>query len=444
MSLGRMIRNSGWNLAGQSVPMVSALVAIPILIHRLGDSRFGFLSIAWMLAGYFSLLDLGIGRALTHGISKRLAHDMSVDTADLAWTGLTALGAFGAVGALVIALASHWVVYSVITINGALRPEAWRALLLLAAVVPLVVVSAGLRGILEAHRDFRSINLLQMPLGSLLFLAPLAVIQFSQTLPAVILSLLVVRLAGTTAFFCMCLRRIPGFLRFRVSRTTLKELLSFGGWMTVTNIVSPLMVNMDRLFIGSRLTVAAVTYYVTPFEIISKLLLISGAIANASFPEFTRLARRGENHVTRPYLLRTVGLTLVLVAPAALLAAVFAPDILRLWVSNELAARSSGVMRLLAVGMIVNGSCSIPFVYIQGTGRSDVTAKFHIIELVLYVPALLFAISRLGLIGVAVAWVLRVLLDALFLFSYAWWQLRPGVELPVAGGPPFETQAGQA
>ena len=64
-------------------------------------------------------------------------------------------------------------------------------------------------------------------------------------------------------------------------------------------------------------------------------------------------------------------------------------------------------MRLLAVGIVINGASYIPFAYIQGTGRSDLTAKFHLFELALYVPILLIGISWLGLIGVAVAWVLQ-------------------------------------
>jgi len=432
----RLLRHSGWNLAGQAVPMLMGLVSIPILIRAIGDGRFGFLSIGWMLIGYFGVLDLGIGRALTHGVAKRMARDPKASIADLAWTGLAALALLGAVGGLLLAACSPWLVHTFMRLSGELRAEALPALMMLSAAVPFVLLSAGLSGILVARQEFRALSLAQMPMGVLLFAGPLVVVPFSVALPYVILPLLLVRAAHSAVLFAVCTRRVEGFLRPTVSRATLRELLAFGSWMTVSNVVSPIMVNMDRLFIGSLLTVSAVTYYVTPFELTSKLLMISSAIAGVSFPEFSRLAKLGDRDAARRYLVRSLALVLALLAPAALVAGVFAHPILRWWISPALADRSAPLMQILAVGMVVNGASAVAFVHIQGTGRSDLTAKFHLLELACYVPALLVMIRWLGLTGVAVAWVLRVLLDAGLLFRYSWTQLAraPGSasEEPVA------------
>ena len=61
-----LARNTLWNLLGQVAPMSVALFAIPMLIRRVGTDRFGILTIAWMVVGYFSLFDLGLGRAMTN------------------------------------------------------------------------------------------------------------------------------------------------------------------------------------------------------------------------------------------------------------------------------------------------------------------------------------------------------------------------------------------
>ena len=66
LTSGRLLaRNTIWNLLGQVLPMVVGVVAIPPLVHSLGVDRFGVLSLAWIIIGYFSLFDLGMGRALT-------------------------------------------------------------------------------------------------------------------------------------------------------------------------------------------------------------------------------------------------------------------------------------------------------------------------------------------------------------------------------------------
>ena len=52
--------------------MLLAIVAIPMVIEGMGLARFGVLTIAWMVVGYFSLVDFGLGRALTKLVAEKL------------------------------------------------------------------------------------------------------------------------------------------------------------------------------------------------------------------------------------------------------------------------------------------------------------------------------------------------------------------------------------
>src|ERR1700733_1905243 len=65
--------NLVWNLTGESMPVLAAAIAIPILVHRLGADRFGVLTLSWAVAGYFGLFDFGLGRALTKGMGQELS-----------------------------------------------------------------------------------------------------------------------------------------------------------------------------------------------------------------------------------------------------------------------------------------------------------------------------------------------------------------------------------
>src|SRR5437773_8518685 len=70
---GRLLaRNTVWNLLGNGAPMLVAVFCIPILIKGLGTDRFGVLTLAWALIGYASLFDLGLGRALTQLVARKL------------------------------------------------------------------------------------------------------------------------------------------------------------------------------------------------------------------------------------------------------------------------------------------------------------------------------------------------------------------------------------
>jgi O-antigen/teichoic acid export membrane protein len=62
--------NTLWNLAGSGLPLIAAAALIPFMLQRLGNEAFGVLTLIWALIGYFSLFDMGVGRALTYELSK--------------------------------------------------------------------------------------------------------------------------------------------------------------------------------------------------------------------------------------------------------------------------------------------------------------------------------------------------------------------------------------
>jgi O-antigen/teichoic acid export membrane protein len=97
-----------WNLIGESIPVVAAVVAIPILVHRLGADRFGVLTLSWMIAGYFGLFDFGLGRALTKAMAQELSLGHEAKAAELFWTALAMMLGLGAVAALSLAMVTPW------------------------------------------------------------------------------------------------------------------------------------------------------------------------------------------------------------------------------------------------------------------------------------------------------------------------------------------------
>ena len=109
---GRLIRDSAINLAGQGLPLIAAIVAFPLLINGLGPDRFGVLALAWVLVGYASLFDFGLGRALTQQVAQRLGSGRVEEVPALAWTGLAIMTVAGVVVAVILAAAAPWLVRS--------------------------------------------------------------------------------------------------------------------------------------------------------------------------------------------------------------------------------------------------------------------------------------------------------------------------------------------
>jgi O-antigen/teichoic acid export membrane protein len=97
LEVGLMLaRNALINLAGHGAPLLAALFLVPPLIARLDAERFGFLALAWALVGYFSLFDLGLGRALSRLVAERRGTSREAELPGLSRTGLTLTFALGA------------------------------------------------------------------------------------------------------------------------------------------------------------------------------------------------------------------------------------------------------------------------------------------------------------------------------------------------------------
>ena len=69
------------------------------------------------------------------------------------------------------------------------------------------------------------------------------------------------------------------------------------------------------------------------------------------------------------------------------------------------------IVCVMALGLLFNGIAYIPFAMIQAAGDARSTAHLHIFEFIIYLPLLLFALKTYGLIGAAIAWTLRVVVD---------------------------------
>lgn len=416
LTRGRLLaRNTLWNLLGSGAPALVALVAIPILIRHIGVSRFGVLSIIWTVVGYFSLFDLGLGAALTRMVADRLGAGRKDEIPSLVWTSLTLMLGFSLLGAGVLAGLSPALVHRILKVPASLQPESLRAFLLLAVCLPFMITTTGLRGVLEAQQRFAVVNAIRIPTNAFTFVGPLAVVPFSNSLVPVVAVLAAGRILAWMAYLRSCLKAMPELSEsFACERHNVGYVLQFGSWMTVSNVISPLLFYVDRMLIGAMVSLAAVAYYATPFEVVSRLLTIPSALAGVLFPAFTVTFSQDRGRAAW-LLLRGQKYIFLVMFPIILVIVTLANDGLRLWLGTEFALNSTSVLRWLAAGVFLNSLAVLPWVLIQGAGRPDLTAKFHMIELTLYLPVLWFMVKYYGIRGAAIAWTARVLLDATFL-----------------------------
>ena len=290
---------------------------------------------------------------------------------------------------------------------------------MLAFAIPLTILSAAFRGILEGLHKFVAVNIVRMAVGTATFLAPAVALSFSTSLFAMMMVLLVCRVATTTAYAVLAVRAVPSLRKpASISLTSLRPLLRFGGWTTVGSMIGPILSNADKFMMSAVVSVAAVAYYTTPYEIVSRLLVLPAALVAVLFPVFTSGLRGDIDAVARTYS-RAVRWTFLILFPLVLSIVLLARPLLGAWLGSEFAEHSSLALQLLACGVLFNALAYLPAVLLQAAGHPDIPAKLNALELVGYLPLLWCILPRWGVEGAALLWMARMAIDALLLLLAA-------------------------
>lgn len=426
----KLARHTFFNLLGLGVPLLFALVSIPALVQALGPERFGLLTLIWAVTSYFGLFDLGLGRALTQQLA---AVDSSGTDAinervlSLCWTAMLLMLALGAIGGGLLAVVAP---FGMSFLDGISDPvDALHSVWWMAVGIPFIVSTAGLRGILEARGAFGIINLIRIPLGAWTFIGPwFSLIVWGPDLEQIAMMLVCGRLLAFFVHAWVVMHLVSELQAApKLDRLWLQPLCVSGGWMTVSNVVSPFMGYVDRFIIAAMVSSVAVTYYVTPLELAIKLSIFPAAITAVLFPSISGLLVRS-GAVVWSLCEEALAWLLISMVITALPIAVFAPELLALWVGAEMAQHSAVLLQLFCIGMTVNCLAHIPFTLLQGTSESRSTALIHCAELPIFLLALWIFVSVAGVRGAAFAWLIRICVDAgaLFLVSARQLDMRIG------------------
>jgi O-antigen/teichoic acid export membrane protein len=395
---------------GSLIPMVVALVAIPIMLEKLGLERFGLLTLAWLIVGYFSLFDFGLGRALTKIIAEYEGAGRREDVPQVFWTSMILMLSLGILGGILFWILAP-VLARTLSVTVGYRSEAVEVFRLLATSLPIVIILAGLRGVLEAYHRFRLINLIKIPVGAATYILPVVILWFNDSLMAVVVGLICVRVLLLFIYGGVIWKTVPALQVVALGDTEVtRRLLAFGGWMTISNLVGPLMTYMDGFVIGVVLTVSAVAFYTVPYDVATKLWIFPTAIIVSLFPLLSQKLA-GELDVAKRIFFGSVRFMFFALFPLVLVLVSFSKELLVFWLGSEFGNESTLVLQILLIGVFVNSMAMFPYALLQSAGYPRYTAFLHLLELPLYGVLLIFLLNELGIVGAAVAWLVRVIFD---------------------------------
>ncbi len=405
--------NTYYNLAGNLVPVAVSLITVPLYLHLIGDARYGIIAIVWMFLGYFGFFDLGLSRATANRIAQ-LHEAPAIERERVFWTALGLNASFGVIGGLVLYFVAGFMLAHFFTMPSELRGEVLSTMPWLAAMVPLATMSGVLTGAIEARERFLSLNIIQVAGTILLQTAPLVVANIhGPSLRWIIPAAILANATSAVALMILAAKVLPIHGAVGFSRAQVKPLLVYGVWVTVTNLVGPILATFDRILVGFVLGASSLAYYTVGYNLANRATVLPGALMRSLFP---RLSMQTDEYETKRLSGEAARVIITLMTPLIVLGICLMKPFLSLWISDGFAAKSAPVGEMILLGVWINSLAFVPYTQLQARGRPHLVATFHAIELVPFLLVLWIGLSTMGLIGAATAWSLRVVVDAALLF----------------------------
>jgi O-antigen/teichoic acid export membrane protein len=427
---------SAWGLGGRVVLLLANLVSAPFLIRLLGPARYGLWALMQAFLTWASLAGLGMWSASTKFASESFARKDGRGEASVVFTSTMISAVTSGAAATVIAIEATPILADLLRVRGGLLSEGSMALRIVCAVFVTTTLTSTLNTPLQARLLWRPYTVINVA-GNLVAIVgvPVALLMGSRSLVVAAAVGLIGALLGMMGNLVMALRLQPKLLRPVVDGRVLRQLVGYGGALTVANVASLPLETGERFFLAHNHGTTVVAYYAVAATLATALNVLPEQLSGPLRPAFTRLATEHRfSELESLYRKGMAGLFLVL-SPAAIMLAVAAHPFLALWAGPRYAANGTGPLLVLLGGVWFNSLAWMPYSYLLSQGRMRVITAVPLAEVAPYLALAWLLTAKLGAMGAALAWSLVLAVDAIVWYTVVWRKDGlPIVPLPQRGG----------
>jgi O-antigen/teichoic acid export membrane protein len=397
----RVIANAGSNYASLIVAIFCSFLIAPILVQELGDVRYGIWTLVISFTGYFSLMDLGLNRAVIRYISK---HEARSDHDSLSRFTTTIVAIFTGLGLLVATITSLLclILPSLIEL-GAHKTIAQATLLIsglgFAALFPLSIPA----GILMARQEHTVLNGITVFTTIARSIAVYVVLITHPSLIALALTVVASGLIRNGLVFFAAHRRCPhiSISTAHLDWSLLPEMFQYSLHSGVISFASRIIQFTDEIVVATFLSVALVTPYSFAVTLISHFEKLVWAGASVLVPAASQLAAVDDKDGARKLFLSSsrtcAAFTLFLFG----LTFMHGPAFIGVWIGHEYEDTVAPIIRVLLVARLLPIVQSAMTARLLGTSDHAVLSKINGLEAVANLVLSVLLIQRYGLMGVA-------------------------------------------
>jgi len=177
---------------------------------------------------------------------------------------------------------------------------------------------------------------------------------------------------------------------------------------------------LDKLLISKFLVVSMVGFYGIAYNAVSKLALVTGAIAQALFPSFAELDRdEDKTALLDQFWLVQEGLVIIML-PIFAAIPFFSVSVFSFIFDRQTALLLELPLFFLAIAFYLNASLRTMSVYLTAVGRPKYIILSNVLSLVFVTPVTVYLILNHQLLGAALSWVFYYVFGIIFITPRAY------------------------
>jgi len=398
----KVVRNTLFNYLAVGSAVLVNLVALPVIIHGLGNARYGIYVTTMSVIGYVALLDLGIGTSLTKFVAEYEAKKDYRRLNEVFSTAFVLYIGLGTVGAAILVALCDTLIQRVFEIPPELWSEAryvvWISALSLLSGLTLGIYGNILNGI-QRHDIWRTISIATSFVSAL---GGIILIRMGYRLIAYVLFTTIAGIAGFLVQMFYAKRLVPDldllprFFRVR----ELKDILGFTSAIFINQLAARNMGSLDKVIVGIFLPIQNVTLYSIAVTMVMYCFKLPAAAAMAFTPAASELHAKNRIDAIHRLVLRGIKYTGILALPIFTLVGIMAGDIVRLWMGEGYGA-SADILRRLMIGYFPLVLCASGMTVMVGIGKPYVNTLYALVQIVLCSTLTVLMIHWYGLLGAA-------------------------------------------
>jgi len=366
----KILRNTFSSVGRFALLALLALLVTPYALHKLGPLQFG----VWALTGVFTtiirLADFGLTRALVKFVAEWEAQGQSTRINESVSTVLFLLIVLGLLVCLLCLGLQGWLIERLFRLPEALWPEARFVFTTIIAVATLELILGVFQALLDGLQRMDINNGLAMLDQSLGALGTVIMLWVGYGLRGLAVKSLFIAVFSW-ALYLLIVRRLqpdlvihPSYFRREQART----LFDFGMNFQIVNLVGLLMEPLNKTLLSRFLSLEFVTYYEIANRLLSPLISLFQALAQALYPAASELGATQRREVMANLHWHAVRYMTFAAWPIYGLVILLAEPLITLWIGPGYTA-SATALQLLAAAWLVSALATPAYFIAQGIGK---------------------------------------------------------------------------